>query len=90
MAHGLKLPRGMWDLPRPGFKPVSPPLAGGFLTTAPPGKSKEEFLKEGRGTSLAVQWLRLRASTAGGVGSIPGRGTKIPHTAQPKIKEGRS
>ena len=25
--------RGMWDLPRPGLEP-----AGGFLTTAPPGK----------------------------------------------------
>ena len=31
------------------------------------------------GTSLAVQWLGLRASTAGGTGSIPGQGTKIPH-----------
>ena len=30
------------------------------------------------GTTLAVQWLRLWASTAGGVGSIPGWGTKIP------------
>ena len=30
---------GMWDLPGPGLKPVSPALAGGFLTTAPPGKS---------------------------------------------------
>ena len=29
---------GMWDLPGPGIKPVSPALAGGFLTTAPPGK----------------------------------------------------
>ena len=29
---------GMGELPRPGFKPVSPALAGGFLTTAPPGK----------------------------------------------------
>ena len=29
----------MWDLPGPGLKPVSPALAGGFLTTAPPGKS---------------------------------------------------
>ena len=28
----------MWDLPGPGFEPVSPALAGGFLTTAPPGK----------------------------------------------------
>ena len=29
----------MWDLPRPGLEPVSPALAGGFLTTEPPGKS---------------------------------------------------
>ena len=28
----------MWDLPRPGLEPVSPALAGGFPTTAPPGK----------------------------------------------------
>ena len=28
----------MWDLPGPGLEPVSPTLAGGFLTTAPPGK----------------------------------------------------
>ena len=31
------------------------------------------------GASLAVQWLRLRASTAGGTGLIPGQGTKILH-----------
>ena len=30
---------GMWDLPGPGLEPMSPALAGGFLTTAPPGKS---------------------------------------------------
>ena len=30
-------------------------------------------------TSLVVQWLRLCASTAGGLGLIPGQGTKIPH-----------
>ena len=30
--------RGMWDLPRPGHEPVCPALAGGFPTTAPPGK----------------------------------------------------
>ena len=28
----------MWDLPGPGLEPVSPALAGGFLTTAPPEK----------------------------------------------------
>ena len=31
------------------------------------------------GTSLVVLWLRLCASNAGGVGSIPGWGTKIPN-----------
>ena len=29
----------MWNLPVPGLKPVFPASAGGFLTTAPPGKS---------------------------------------------------
>ena len=28
----------MWNLPRPGIKPMSPPLAGGFLSTSPPEK----------------------------------------------------
>ena len=46
VAHGLSscgaralLLHGMWDLPRPGLEPVSPALAGGFLTTVPLGKS---------------------------------------------------
>ena len=30
------------------------------------------------GTSLAVLWLGLCATSAGGPGSIPGQGTKIP------------
>ena len=30
----------MWDLPRAGITPVSPALAGTFLTTGPPGKSR--------------------------------------------------
>ena len=30
------------------------------------------------GTSLAIQWLRLHASTAGGTGSIPGCGINNP------------
>ena len=34
----------MWDLPRPGLEPVSPALAGGFSTTAPPGKPLLFFL----------------------------------------------
>ena len=33
--------------------------------------------KRAGGTSLAVQWLGLLVSNAGGAGSIPGQGTKI-------------
>ena len=32
-----------------------------------------------QGTSQVVQWLRLCASNAGGMGLIPGQGTKILH-----------
>ena len=30
---------GMWNLPGPGVKPMSPALPGGFLSTVPTGKS---------------------------------------------------
>ena len=35
---------GMWHLPGPGLKHVSPALAGGFLTTVPPAKSLILFI----------------------------------------------
>ena len=47
-----QLLRSMWDLPRPGLEPVSPALAGGFLTTAPPGRSASFFLFEYFGKGL--------------------------------------
>ena len=34
------------------------------------------------GTSLVIQWLRLCASNAGGMDSVPPWGTKIPHAVQ--------
>ena len=34
----------MWDVPGPGIEPMSPALAGGFLTTVPPGKSPYDIL----------------------------------------------
>ena len=40
------------------------------------------FLKKILGTFLGVQRLRFRTSTAGGVGLIPGQGTKILHAMQ--------
>ena len=45
------------------------------------------------GTPLAAQWLRLCISNAGGMSSIPGWGTKIPHAAwcsQKKKKKKKS
>ena len=35
-----------WDLPGPGIEPVSLAPAGGFLTTAPPGKSFFNFCQQ--------------------------------------------
>ena len=43
--------------------------------------------KQKDGASLAVQWLRVCACNAGGAGSIPGRGTRIPHATGPKKKK---
>ena len=39
------------------------------------------------GTSVVVQWLGLCTFTAGGPGSTPAQGTKIPHAAIKKIGE---
>ena len=33
----------MWDFPGPGIEPVFPALAGGFLSSVPPGKSSMLF-----------------------------------------------
>ena len=35
-----QLLHSMWGLPGPGLEPAPPALAGGFLTTVPPGKSQ--------------------------------------------------
>ena len=35
---------GMWNIPRPGIEPMSPELAGEFLTTGPRGKSLSNTL----------------------------------------------
>ena len=44
VAVGLATWWGLWDLHRPGSEPVSPALAGGVLTTRPPGKSSKVIL----------------------------------------------
>ena len=48
VTHGLTCPGGMWNIPGPGIEPVSPAMAGGFLTTGLPGKSQSYVFKQGR------------------------------------------
>ena len=50
-----QLLRSMWDLPRPGIEPMSPALAGGFPTTAPPGKFCITVLKDHLHLSLLLR-----------------------------------
>ena len=37
------------------------------------------LLRSNTGTSVVIQWWRFCVANTGGAGSIPGRGTKIPH-----------
>ena len=55
-----QLHHGMWDLPGPGLEPVSPALAGGFLTTVPPGELPFFFF----------QFVFLYSRDSGGFSSI--------------------
>ena len=49
--------------------------------------SQLSHLKIRIGTSFVVQWLRLCAPIAGGMGSIPGRETRIPHATGHDLKK---
>ena len=60
----------MWDLPRPGIKPVSPSLAGGPFTTEPPGKPQEFNLILGSGAEGTQTSASLSSFSAAG-GSLP-------------------
>ena len=65
----------------------SPKVSQARLTQ---GRLVRICFKEDKNTdSLAVQWMGLLTSTAGGPGLIPGRGTKIPHAAQCSQKKKR-
>ena len=73
---GTSVNFGKWTEICRGTKDCSWPQDSEFQT--PAKKTKNQ------GTSLAVQRLRFCASTARGVDSIPGQGTKIPHAAWPQ------
>ena len=46
VVPGLNCPSACGNLPMPEIEPVSPALGGGFLTTGPPGKSRNFSLNE--------------------------------------------
>ena len=48
-------------------------------------KMKTLIKKDTRGTSLVVQWLRLHTPNTGGLGSIPGQGTRS-HVPQLRVR----
>ena len=76
----------MWDLPGPGLEPMSPELAGGFLTTAPPGKYPHLVFMEvlwGFCSFVAQCWFALW------VGGEAGQGAQRQFQFQLKIS-GRS
>ena len=52
---------GVWDLPGPGLKPVSPASAGGFLTTVTPEKPMMVNFKchLDRATDCSDIWLNI-------------------------------
>ena len=57
----------MWDLPGPGLEPVSSPLAGGFLTTVPPGKSRVSDLR------VFIQTPEIWLQSEGSLVTLPQR-----------------
>ena len=73
--------QGMWDLSGLGIKPLSPALAGGVLTTAPPGKSQPcFFLTEGMQDHLQDTLICLgHCSTHGGC-TVSGEKNKVELT----------
>ena len=60
----------MWDLPRPGLEPVSPALAGGFLTTEPPRKSLL--------STFVISFLTGKPEAPGGTSSPGSTGAGLP------------
>ena len=61
---------------------------GKFLEVGNASAKEGTSLKRlGVGTSLEVQWLRFHTLNVGGMRSIPGQGTKMPHGKAKKKKK---
>ena len=66
---------GMWDLPEPGIRLMSPALAGRFLATGPLGKSLE--LINQTFTLIFLSTLSLKSIKRGGDGGEWQAATRI-------------
>ena len=67
------MPRGVWNLPRPGIEPMSPVLSGEFSSTVPQGKpclSVFNIYLGSAGGSVGKE----SACNVGDLGSISGLG----------------
>ena len=80
----------MWDLPGPGHEPMSPELAGRFLTTAPPGKSAMSTivfrLFTGKGLLETVKRVTQACAVCGT--HNPGSNLKPPPLVSPVQQRG--
>ena len=70
----------MWDLPGPGFEPVSPELAGGFFTIGPPGKPQQ--LSSLKAHQLLPQFSVLRLG--GHSAKVDGRECGVHYQSDPR------
>ena len=69
----------MWDLPGSGIKPVPPALAGGFLSTEPPGESRKAWLLTWHMLQPPVDSLCPPARPTRGLKARPGGSTMQSH-----------
>ena len=63
----VSLLQGRWRLPRPGVKPLSPALVGGFSRTIPPGKSNNVYFLKIPGEP---NWLTFECYTSPGINLV--------------------
>lgn len=70
---------------RAGRGPQGLQGAAGTTGARKGGGYKDNTCQESRGNSLAVQWFKLHASTAGDTGSISGWRTKILRAMRPLL-----
>ena len=80
---------GMWDLPRSRTKPVSPALAGRFMTREPPGKPGPYHLMSGimYGVSWTSHCLCFIALMRSKLQNFPTLKRRLPESVNTRTQE---